>query len=134
MYKIAVNFYSVNFSDTYHDGIPLNWKISNLNCKYQGKIIFHIYIPELRFGSTCDLWRLSKTTRNLWYHTIQHQNWCFSRLVLSCQKHNLESILTDCIYRICYKNAKNGKPSEINLPFLENDITGSELTVKILDT
>ena len=38
------------------------------------------------------------------------------------------------IYLISYKNAKNGKPSEISLPFLENDITGSEPTVKMLDT
>jgi len=29
---------------------------------------------------------------------------------------------------------QKGKPSEKSLPFLENDITGSELTVKILDT
>ena len=31
------------------------------------------------------------------------------------------------------KNQK-GKPSEISLPLLKNDITGSEPTVKILDT
>jgi hypothetical protein len=32
------------------------------------------------------------------------------------------------------QNCKKGKPSEISLPFLENDITGSEPTVKMLDT
>jgi len=29
--------------------------------------------------------RISNPTRNLWYHTIQYQNWFFSRLVLFCQ-------------------------------------------------
>ena len=32
------------------------------------------------------------------------------------------------------QNCKKGKPSEISLPLLKNDITGSEPTVKILDT
>jgi len=32
------------------------------------------------------------------------------------------------------QNCKKGKPSEIGLPLLKNDITGSEPTVKILDT
>ena len=32
------------------------------------------------------------------------------------------------------QNCKKGNPSEISLPFFKNDITGSELTVKILDT
>jgi len=31
------------------------------------------------------------------------------------------------------QNCKKGKPSEIDLPLLKNDITGSELIVKILD-
>jgi hypothetical protein len=31
------------------------------------------------------------------------------------------------------QNCKKGKPSEISLPLLKNDITGSELIVKILD-
>jgi len=33
--------------------------------------------------------RLSQFRRTLWYHMIQNQIWCFSELVLSCQKHNL---------------------------------------------
>jgi hypothetical protein len=53
--------------------------------------------------------------------------------VLSCQKQKLKHLNSKYTYRICYKNAKNGKPSEKSLPFLENDITGSEPTVKILD-
>jgi len=43
-----------------------------------------------------------------------------------CQKHNLEPILTDYIYRISYKIAKKGKPCEMDLPLLEND-TGPTL-------
>jgi len=47
-----------------------------------------------------------------------------ARHQISCQKHNLKPILTDCIYRISYKIAKKGKPCEMDLPLLENDITG----------
>jgi len=32
------------------------------------------------------------------------------------------------------QKCKKGKPDEMDLPFLKNDITGSEPTVKILDT
>ena len=32
------------------------------------------------------------------------------------------------------QNCKKGKPGEMDLPLLKNDITGSEPTVKILDT
>jgi hypothetical protein len=32
------------------------------------------------------------------------------------------------------QKCKNGKPSEKSLPFLENDITGSEATFKTLNT
>jgi hypothetical protein len=52
-------------------------------------------------------------------------------IVISCQKHNLESILTDCIYRISYKIAKKGKPGEMDLHLLKNDITGSEPNSKL---
>ena len=40
------------------------------------------------------------------------------------------------LFHISYllQKRKKGKPSEISLPFLKNDITGSEPTVKILDT
>jgi len=40
----------------------------------------------------------------------------------------------DCIYRISYKIAKKDKSPSKSLPLLKNDITGSEPTVKILDT
>jgi hypothetical protein len=58
----------------------------------------------------------------------------FLKRVISCQKHNLNPILAHYIYRISYKNAKKGKPDEMDLPLLKNDITGSEPSVKILDT
>ena len=32
------------------------------------------------------------------------------------------------------QNCKKGKPDEMDLPSLKNDITGSEPTVKMLDT
>ena len=50
---------------------------------------------------------------------------CFwvSKLVISCQNHKSNNLNSHYIYRICYKNAKKGKPSKISLPFLENDIT-----------
>jgi hypothetical protein len=54
--------------------------------------------------------------------------------VISCQNNNPKAVRADYIYRISYKNAKNGKPSEISLPFLENDITDSESTFKMTDT
>ena len=38
------------------------------------------------------------------------------------------------IYPISFKISKKGKPCEMDLPLLKNDITGSEPTVKILDS
>jgi len=57
-----------------------------------------------------------------WIDGIKWWGW----LKISCQKHNLEPILTDYIYRISYKIAKKGKPCEMDLPLLEND-TGPKL-------
>ena len=56
------------------------------------------------------------------------------KLHVSCQKHNLKPFLSDYIYRICYKNAKKGKPEKNDLPLLKNDITGSDPTLKTTDT
>jgi len=36
-------------------------------------------------------------------------------------------------YILFHTKMQKGKPSEISLPLLKNDITGSEPTVKILD-
>ena len=38
------------------------------------------------------------------------------------------------IYPNFLQNCKKGNPHQMDLPLLKNDITGSELTVKILDT
>jgi hypothetical protein len=76
-----------------------------------------ISIPYLRAGICCDesiTWKSG-----------------LSKLVISCQNNNLKSVYADYIYRICYKNAKNGKPSEKSLPLLKNDITGSEPISKL---
>ena len=35
-----------------------NYQITNLNCKYQAKIILQISIPDLRSGIGCDLLRI----------------------------------------------------------------------------
>jgi len=64
----------------------------------------------------------------------RNQIWHISRFVLSCHKHNLKWFNLDYIYLISYKIAKKGKTSKTDLPLLKNDITGSEPTVKILDT
>jgi len=53
--------------------------------------------------------------------------------VISFHKLNLKPIRADYIYRISYKNAKKAKSPKKDLPLLKNDITGSELTVKLLD-
>ena len=53
---------------------------------------------------------------------------------IPCQKHNLKPILTDYIYRIISSKNQKSKPWEMDLPLLKNDITGSEPTVKMLDT
>ena len=37
-------------------------------------------------------------------------------------------------YILFLTKLQKGKPSEMDLPFLKNDITGSEPTVKMLDT
>ena len=47
---------------------------------------------------------------------------------------NQKSVRADYIYPISYKNAKKGKSSSKSLPLLKNDVTGSEPTVKMLDT
>jgi len=39
------------------------------------------------------------------------------KLVISCQKHNLESILTDYIYRISYKIAIKANPVKWIYPY-----------------
>jgi hypothetical protein len=49
-------------------------------------------------------------------------------------KHRFEYLHFQYIYPISYRNAKKGKPSEISLPFLENDITTSEPICTTLDT
>ena len=38
------------------------------------------------------------------------------------------------IYTLKFPENQKGKPGEMDLPLLKNDITGSELTVKVLDT
>jgi hypothetical protein len=53
-----------------------------------------------------------------------------SKPVISYQSSNLKPIHADYIY---HKNEKS-KPGEMDLPLLKNDITGSEPTVKVLDT
>ena len=58
---------------------------------------------------------------------------CFF-LGISCQNHRSKHLNCHYIYRISYKIAKKGKSSEMNLPLLKNDITGSEPTFKMLDT
>jgi hypothetical protein len=57
-----------------------------------------------------------------------------SNVVISCQKHKLKPIFTDYIYRIISSKKQKDKPYQMDLPLLKNGITGSELTVKILDT
>ena len=70
-----------------------------------------------------DILRLSKPTRNLWYHTIQHQNGCFSRLVLSCQNQRSNHLNFQYIYLISYRNAKKANSIKWICPFLKNDNT-----------
>jgi len=55
-------------------------------------------------------------------------------LGIACHKNNLKPSLVQYIYLISYKIAKKGKTSKTDLPLLKNDITGSEPTVKMLDT
>ena len=47
----------------------------------------------------------------------------------SYQYHHPKTIYTDCIYRKIYKKSK-GKPSELDLPLLKNDITNNLETQK----
>ena len=52
----------------------------------------------------------------------------------SCKRIFVRSVDPVNGYLISYRNAKKGKPDEMDLPLLKNDITGSEPTVKMLDT
>jgi len=84
---------------------------SHLSCMYIENIAICLEGVKLWYM------RLSKPTRNLWYHTIQHQNSCISRLVLSCQNHKSKHLNFNYIYRICYKNAKKANPMKWICPF-----------------
>jgi hypothetical protein len=55
-------------------------------------------------------------------------------IVITCHEHRFKHLNCHYIYRIIPIKKQKGKPDEMNLPLLKNDITGSELTVKILDT
>jgi len=66
--------------------------------------------------------RLSNPTTNLWYHTIQHQNWCFAELVLSCQN-AAWGWSTPIAYIVKFMKNQKRQTLEMNLPFLKNDIT-----------
>jgi hypothetical protein len=53
--------------------------------------------------------------------------------VISCQNNNPKSLHADYIYRKIHKKAKRQTLLK-GFALLKNDITGSEITVKILDT
>ena len=55
------------------------------------------------------------------------------KVVFSCQKYNLKSSLVQYIHPISYQIAKR-QTIEKDSTLLKNDITGSEPTVKMLDT
>jgi len=55
-------------------------------------------------------------------------------LQIPCQNRKFKHFNFQYIYRICYKNAKKGKPGEMDFPLFKNDITDFERTVKMLDT
>jgi len=38
---------------------------------------------------------------------------------ISCHKHRFKHLNFNYIYRICYKNAKKGKPNKTDLPYLK---------------
>ena len=57
----------------------------------------------------------------------------FLKLVFTCQNHRSKHLNFHYIYPISYKIAKKANPLKWICP-IENDITGSEPTVKILDT
>jgi hypothetical protein len=48
-------------------------------------------------------------------------------LGISCQNQKSNHLNFNCIYRTSYKIAKKGKPYQIDLPLLKNDITAFEL-------
>jgi hypothetical protein len=52
---------------------------------------------------------------------------------ISCHKHRFNNLNFKYIYHISYKIAKRQTP-EKEFALLKNDITGSEPTVKMLDT
>jgi len=48
-------------------------------------------------------------------HTIMYKNDVLN-FQIQCQTNNLKQVYTNYTYRICYKNAKKGKPSKKDLP------------------
>ena len=46
-----------------------------------------------------------------------------SGIQIPCHKHNLKSIHADYIYRIISSKKQKGKPYEMDLPLMKNDIT-----------
>jgi len=48
-----------------------------------------------------------------------------------CQNNNQKLVRADYIYRIISSKKQKGKPDEMDLPLMKNDITDSEPTFKI---
>jgi len=53
------------------------------------------------------------------------------KATMVCQNNNQKLVRADYIYRIISSKKQKGKPSKMDLPLLENDITGSELVSKL---
>jgi len=51
-----------------------------------------------------------------------------------CQNNNQKLVRADYIYRIISSKKQKGKPDEMDLPLMKNDITDSEPTFKMTDT
>jgi hypothetical protein len=56
------------------------------------------------------------------------------KATMVCQNNNQKLVRADYIYRIISSKKQKGKPDEMDLPLLKNDITGSESTFKTTDT
>jgi hypothetical protein len=56
------------------------------------------------------------------------------KATMVCQNNNQKLVRADYIYRIISSKKQKGKPDEMDLPLMKNDITGSKPTVTMLDT
>ena len=89
-----MNLWTVTISQTNLGFAPITESCSSGAKSFRKYSMF--IIPYLNFEKITNKLRLSNITRNLWYHMIQNEIWCFDEFAFSCQRWN--PILINSVY------------------------------------